>query len=120
MKRQLPSFAGTLSRDSANDRRCAKWRSDWIRRRCSITDNVVTNNVWAPCTAIPLRDVATNILVTQSDKRGGLRQYCRHRPSHIFVHGNNAATERNETFATAVFDGIRIHAINPRPSKSRI
>jgi len=27
-----------------------KWRSDWIRRRCSIT-TCVTNNVWAPCTA---------------------------------------------------------------------
>src|SRR5229473_3730278 len=34
----------------------------------SIADNVVTNNVWAPCTAIATcAVVATNILVTQSD-----------------------------------------------------
>jgi parallel beta-helix repeat protein len=27
---------------------------------------------------------------------------------NIFVHGNNPAIDRNETFATAVFDGIRV------------
>jgi hypothetical protein len=74
----------------------------------SILDNVVTNNVWAPCTAIATcTNVATNILVTQSDgvevsgNTAGISQV------NIFVDGNNAAIDRNDTFATSVFDGIR-------------
>jgi hypothetical protein len=87
----------------------------------SITDNVVTNNLWAPCTAIATcATVATNILVTQSDgvevsgNTAGIAQV------NIFVHGNNAATERNETFATAVFDGIRIHGDQSRVRQNRV
>ncbi len=87
----------------------------------SIADNVVTNNVWAPCTAIATcAVVATNILVTQSDSvkvsgnTAGIAQV------NIFVHGNNAATERNETFATAVFDGIRIHGDQSRVRQNRV
>jgi len=87
----------------------------------SIADNVVTNNVWAPCTAIATcATVATNILVTQSDgvevsgNTAGIAQV------NIFVHGNNAATERNETFATAVFDGIRIHGDQSRVRQNRV
>src|SRR5712671_3802589 len=87
----------------------------------STTDNVVTNNVWAPCTAIATcATVATNILVTQSDgvevsgNTAGISQV------NIFVHGNNAATERNETFATAVFDGIRIQGDQSRIRQNRV
>jgi hypothetical protein len=75
----------------------------------SILDNVVTNNVWAPCTAIATCSaVATNILVTQSDdveisgNTAGISQV------NIFFDGNNGAIDRNETFATDVFDGIRV------------
>jgi parallel beta-helix repeat protein len=75
----------------------------------SILDNLVTNNVWAPCTAIATcATVATNILVTQSDgvevsgNTAGISQV------NIFVDGNNAEIERNETFAPVVFDGIRV------------
>jgi len=75
----------------------------------SILDNVVTNNIWAPCaTAATCATVATNILVTQSDSvhvsgnTAGISQV------NIFMHGNNAAIERNETFAASVFDGIRV------------
>jgi len=87
----------------------------------SIADNVVTNNVWAPCTAIATcATVATNILVTQSDgvevsgNTAGIAQV------NIFVHGNNAATERNETFATTVFDGIRVHGDQSRVRQNRV
>src|SRR5712675_1447419 len=87
----------------------------------SITDNVVTNNVWAPCTAIgTCATVATNILVTQSDgvevsgNTAGIAQV------NIFVHGNNVATDRNETFATAVFDGIRIQGNQSRVRQNRV
>ncbi len=87
----------------------------------SIADNVVTNNVWAPCTAIATcATVATNILVTQSDgvevsgNTAGISQV------NIFVHGNNAATERNETFATTVFDGIRVHGDQSRVRQNRV
>jgi hypothetical protein len=75
----------------------------------SILENVVTNNVWAPCTAIATcAAVATDILVTQSDdvevsdNTAGISQV------NIFVRGNNAMIDRNETFATRVFDGIRV------------
>jgi hypothetical protein len=81
----------------------------------SILDNVVTNNVWAPCTAIATCTVvATNILVTQSDgvevsgNTAGISQV------NIFVHGDDAAIDRNETFATAVFDGIRVQGDQSR------
>jgi hypothetical protein len=74
----------------------------------SILENVVTNNVWAPCTAVATcTNVATNILVTQSDgvevsgNTAGISQV------NIFVDGNNAAIDHNDTFATEVFDGIR-------------
>ena len=75
----------------------------------SIVDNLVTNNVYAPCTAVDsCKAVATNILVTQSDgvevsgNTGGTSQV------NIFVDGNNATVNRNETFGTILFDGIRV------------
>jgi len=75
----------------------------------SILDNVVTNNVWSPCTAVSTcTTVATNILVTQSDgievsgNTAGISQV------NIFVDGNDAEIKRNETFASLVFDGIRL------------
>jgi hypothetical protein len=86
----------------------------------SITDNVVTNNGWAPCTAATCATVATNILVTQSDgvevsgNTAGIAQV------NIFVHGNNATADRNETFATAVFDGIRIQGDQSRVRQNRV
>jgi hypothetical protein len=87
----------------------------------SILDNVVTNNVWAPCTAITTcAAVATNILVTQSDgvevsgNTAGISQV------NIFVHGNNAEIERNETFATVVFDGIRLQGDQSRVHQNHV
>jgi len=81
----------------------------------SILDNVVTNNIWAPCTAVvTCTAVATNILVTQSDdvevsgNTAGISQV------NIFIHGNNAEIERNETFATFIFDGIRLEGDQSR------
>lgn len=75
----------------------------------SIVDNLVTNNVYAPCTAVDsCKAVATNILVTQSDgvevsgNTGGTSQV------NIFVDGNNTTVNRNETFGTILFDGIRV------------
>ena len=75
----------------------------------SILNNLVTNNTWAPCTAVATcATVATNILVTQSDgvevsgNTAGISQV------NIFVHGSDATIDRNETFATSVFDGIRV------------
>jgi len=87
----------------------------------SILENVVTNNVWAPCTAIATcTAVATNILVTQSDNvevsgnTAGISQV------NIFVHGNNAAIDRNETFAAVVFDGIRVHGDQSRARQNHV
>jgi hypothetical protein len=87
----------------------------------SILDNVVTNNVWSPCTAVSTcTAVATNILVTQSDgvevsgNTAGISQV------NIFVHGNNAEIERNETFATVVFDGIRLQGDQSRVRENHV
>jgi hypothetical protein len=87
----------------------------------SILENIVTNNVWAPCTAIETcATVATNILVTQSDSveisgnTAGISQV------NIFAHGNNASIERNQTFAATVFDGIRIQGDQSRVRQNRI
>jgi nitrous oxidase accessory protein NosD len=86
----------------------------------SIVENVVTNNIWAPCTAISTcTTVATNILVTQSDgvdvsgNTAGIGQV------NIFIDGNDAVIERNETFATSVFDGIRLQGAQSRVSQNQ-
>jgi nitrous oxidase accessory protein NosD len=87
----------------------------------SILDNVVTNNVWSPCTAVSTcTAVATNILVTQSDgvevsgNTAGISQV------NIFVHGNNAEVDRNETFASVVFDGIRLEGDQSRIRQNHV
>jgi len=75
----------------------------------TISSNTVTNNLWSPCTAVDTcTAVATNILVTQSDgvevtdNRAGISQV------EIFFDGNHGLVASNETFASSVFDGIRI------------
>lgn len=75
----------------------------------AISMNTVTNNVWSPCMAVDTCvTVATNILVTLSDgvevsdNGVGVSQV------GIFLHGNQGLVRGNETFATTVFDGIRI------------
>jgi hypothetical protein len=82
---------------------------------------VVTNNVWAPCTAIAgCTAVATNILVTQSDgvevsgNTAGISQV------DIFIHGNNAAIDSNETLATVVFDDIRVQGDQSRVRRNHV
>jgi len=86
----------------------------------SILENVVTNNIWAPCTTISTcTTVATNILVTQSDSvevsgnTAGIGQV------NIFFDGNNAVIEGNLTFATNVFDGIRLQGAQSRLTQNQ-
>jgi hypothetical protein len=87
----------------------------------AISSNTVTNNLWSPCTAVDTcQTVATNILVTQSDgvevtdNRAGISQVA------IFVHGNQGLVARNETFASSVFDGIRIEGDGNRVRHNRV
>ena len=75
----------------------------------SISRNTVTNNIWSPCTAVDTCDTfATNILVFESDgvvvsqNRAGIGQV------GVVLHGTGGSAEKNETFATSVFDGIRV------------
>ena len=86
-----------------------------------IERNLVTNNIWSPCNvAATCQFVATNILVTQSDgvevsrNRAGISQVA------IFVAGNNASVLRNETFATFVFDGVRIEGNQAHVRDNRV
>jgi Right handed beta helix region len=81
----------------------------------AISMNTVTNNVWSQCTAVETcLTVATNILVTLSDgvevshNGVGISQV------GIFLHGNQGLVRGNETFATTVFDGIRIEGDGSR------
>lgn len=87
----------------------------------AITKNVVTNNVFSPCSAVATcTAAATNILVEQADgvevsgNRAGISQVA------IFVNGNQAQVERNETFATSVFDGIRVEGNQAVVRRNRI
>jgi hypothetical protein len=87
----------------------------------AISSNTVTNNFWSPCTAIDsCQAVATNILVTQSDgvevsdNRAGISQV------GIFVHGSQGLVAGNETFASSVFDGIRIEGDGNRVRHNQV
>jgi nitrous oxidase accessory protein NosD len=87
----------------------------------SIANNIVTNNVWAPCAEIATcSTVATNILMTQSDgveisgNTAGISQV------NIFAHGSNSTIESNETFADMVFDGIRVQGDQSRVRRNRV
>jgi parallel beta helix pectate lyase-like protein len=87
----------------------------------AISMNTVTNNVWSPCTAVDTcLTVATNILVTLSDgvevrdNGVGISQV------GIFLHGNQGLVRGNETFATTVFDGIRIEGDGSRVRDNHI
>jgi Right handed beta helix region len=75
----------------------------------SITNNVVTNNVWSTCTAVTsCTAVATNILVTQSDGISVTGNTAGINNVGIFVDGNQPDVANNYTFASSVFDGIRL------------
>jgi hypothetical protein len=87
----------------------------------SIVNNTVTNNLWAPCTAVATcTNVATNILVTQSDgvdvsgNTAGISQV------NIFVHGSDSLIDDNLTFADSVFDGIRVQGDQSRVRRNRV
>jgi nitrous oxidase accessory protein NosD len=87
----------------------------------AIAKNVVTNNVYSACIAVATcAAVATNILVTQSDgvevsgNKAGISQVA------IFVNGNAAEVERNETFAANVFDGIRLEGNQAEIRRNRV
>jgi len=87
----------------------------------AIARNVVTNSLYSACSAVATcTAVATNILVTQSGgvevsgNRAGISQVA------IFVDGNGAAVERNETFATSVFDGIRVEGNQAEVRRNRV
>jgi len=87
----------------------------------AIAKNVVTNNLFSTCSAVEsCTAVATNILVEQSDgvevsgNRAGISQVA------IFVNGNQEQIERNETFATSVFDGIRVEGNQSEVRRNRV
>jgi parallel beta-helix repeat protein len=87
----------------------------------AISRNTVTNNVWSSCTAVDTcTAVGTNILVTQSDgvevtdNGVGISQV------GIFLHGNEGLVAQNETFASSVFDGIRLEGDGNRVRHNQV
>src|SRR5215470_10491685 len=87
----------------------------------SIERNLVTNNIFSPCNeAATCTAVATNILVVESDgvevsaNRAGNSQVA------IFIAANGASVLRNETFASFVFDGVRIEGSQANVRDNRV
>jgi parallel beta helix pectate lyase-like protein len=87
----------------------------------AISKNTVTNNLWSPCSAVDAcTAVATNILVTQSDgvevtdNDVGISQV------GVFLHGNEGLVARNNTFASSVFDGIRLEGDGNRVRHNQV
>ena len=87
----------------------------------AISKNMVTNNLWSPCASVDsCTTVATNILITQSDgvevtdNDVGISQI------GIFLHGNQGLVTRNQTFASSVFDGIRLEGDSNRVRHNEI
>jgi nitrous oxidase accessory protein NosD len=87
----------------------------------TIRENIVTNSVWSPCTAVATcQAVATNILVTQSDdvqvrdNTVGISQV------GIFIDGNHAVVDGNTAFAASVFEDIRIEGSNNRVEENHV
>lgn len=75
----------------------------------AIRGNTVTNNVWSPCTAVATcTNVATGILVEQSDSVHVAENHVGVTQVGIFVHANDASLRANQVSSASVFDGIRM------------
>jgi len=87
----------------------------------AISKNTVTNNLGSPCTAVDAcTAVATNILVTQSDGVEVTDNGVGGSQVGIFLHGNEGLVARNETFASSVFDGIRLEGDGNRVRHNQV
>ncbi len=87
----------------------------------TIRANTVTNNVWAPCTAVETCEtVATNILVTGSDNVRVADNTVGISQVGIFVDGNDAEIRNNKVFAASVFEGIRLQGNGNRANENSV
>lgn len=87
----------------------------------TISRNAVTNNVRSLCTAVETcRAVATNILVTESDGVEVVDNSVGISQVGIFLLGNDGLVARNDTFATSVFDGIRLEGNENRVRHNQV
>jgi hypothetical protein len=87
----------------------------------TIRKNIVTNNVWSPCTdAATCQSIATNILVMQSDGVRVLDNTVGVSQVGIFVVGNHSVVTRNTAYGTAVFQNVRIEGDDNRVEENRV
>ncbi len=87
----------------------------------TIRENIVTNNVWSPCTAAATcQTVATNILVTQSDNVSVSDNTVGISQVGIFVDGNDAEVRNNKAFAASVFENIRLQGNGNRAEENSV
>jgi Right handed beta helix region len=87
----------------------------------TIRKNIVTNNIWSPCTAVAsCQAVATNILVVQSDGVRVLDNTVGIGQVGIFVVGNHSVITRNTAYAAAVFENVRIEGDDNRVEENRV
>jgi hypothetical protein len=87
----------------------------------TIRANTVTNNVWAPCTAVETCEtVATNILVTGSDNVRVADNTVGISQVGIFVDGNDAEIRNNKVFAASVFEDIRLQGNGNRANENSV
>jgi len=75
----------------------------------AIRENVVTNNVWSPCSDIQTcTNVATNILVVGSDNVRVTDNTVGISQVGIFVDGNDAEVRNNKVFSVIIFEDIAL------------
>jgi hypothetical protein len=87
----------------------------------TVRKNIVTNNVWSPCTAVAAcQALATNILVVQSDGVRVLDNTVGLSQVGIFVVGNRSVITRNTCYAAAVFENVRIEGDDNRVEENRV
>jgi nitrous oxidase accessory protein NosD len=84
-----------------------------------VTGNTVSNTVYAPCTAVSTcTNVATNILITQSDGVTVANNSVAVSQVGIFIDSNSAEVSSNQSSANLVFDGIRLEGNSNRAGRN--
>jgi len=86
-----------------------------------VTGNTVSNTVYAPCTAVATcTNVATNILIEQSDGVTVANNNVSVSQVGVFVNANSVEVANNQAAANYVFDGIRLEGNSNRAGRNTV
>jgi nitrous oxidase accessory protein NosD len=86
-----------------------------------VTGNTVSNTIYSPCTAVATcTNVATNILIEQSDGVTVVNNTVSVSQVGIFVDANSAEIAANQSSGNYVFDGIRLEGNSNRAGRNTV